>query len=272
MGALKTQDIPLELRTWWKHFQTASYRHDYARVFGDFITMTLTQFVKPGTCEDWHKEAMQAYDEKEKAAFNEMFYEIFNTFQEQVGTDENPGKVQYCDLFGSMYETLSSNSKRQSLGQFFTPLSLCEVVAQTTLADIQPNEKKTILDPACGSGRMLIVAHLKAPGNLQYGIDLDPLCAKMSCLNMLLHGCIGEVACANALWMDDWRWCFAVNPILHRTGVPSLMRIEKEDSFIWRQNQSMIQNLKAPAEPVTKIQESQNFLNDLLSNQIKNKK
>src|SRR6185503_2657533 len=96
MGALKTQDIPVELRTWWKLFQQASYRHDYARVFDDFITMTLTQFGQHDRFVEWHRDAMKAYDSKEKEAFNGMFFELFNIFKDQTDVK---GK-EYYDMFG----------------------------------------------------------------------------------------------------------------------------------------------------------------------------
>lgn len=231
MGAVKTQDIPVPLRTWWKSFQVAAYRHDYIKVFDDFITMSLTQYCHPHEMfTDWHTQAMRSYDRKEKDAFNEMFFEVIRIMDDQL---QNKGK-RWFDCFGTMYETLSSNYKKSSLGQFFTPESIVEVLCQMQLGDLKPGEKKRILDPCSGSGRMLFIAHAHAPGNFQYAIDIDQLCAKMSALNMMFHGCVGEVVCGNGLFLDhDWRWAVAVNPILTYHGVPSLMRIDKETSWLW---------------------------------------
>lgn len=234
MGSVKTQDIPVPLRDWWKLFQKASYRHDYVSVFDDFITMTLTQFGKGEFFEKWHSEAMRKYSPEEKTFFTEMYYEIFQVFKKQVVDD---GK-EYFDMFGLMYETLSSGSKKSALGQFFTPECLVEMLVSISLKGIEAGQGKRILDPCSGSGRMLFIAHVKAPGNLCYGIDVDHLCAKMTALNMLLHGCIGEVVCGNGLFLSgDWRWALSVNPILNRTGIPSLIYIEKDCSFIWFQDQ-----------------------------------
>lgn len=233
MGSIKTQDIPVELRTWWKSFQKAAYRHDYSTVFSDFVTMTLTQFCPPGNAEgffeQWHSEAMTKYSREEKDAFNEMYFEIFKVFQEQI---EVKGKLYY-DMFGSMYETIASNYKKSALGQFFTPESLVEVIVNFTMGDLKSGEWKRIVDPCSGSGRMIFVAHAHKPGNYYYDIDIDLLCCKMTALNMMLHGCVGEVVCGNALFLDtDWRFCLSINPTLNRTGIPSIMKIEKDCSFI----------------------------------------
>lgn len=240
MGAVKTQDIPVALREWWKLFQKASYRHDYVSVFDDFITMTLTQFGRGEMFERWHSEAMRKYSVEEKASFTAMYNEIFSVFHEEIVTKSKP----YFDMFGMMYETLSSGSKKSALGQFFTPECLVEMLVSISLKGIEAGQGKRILDPCSGSGRMIFIAHCKAPGNLCYAIDVDHLCAKMTALNMLLHGCIGEVVCGNALFLEhDWRWALSVNPILQDTGIPSLMPIEKDCSFIWFQDQ---QNMKNP--------------------------
>src|SRR5918994_470832 len=98
--SLKSNDIPVELRTWWKSFEKASYRHDYGRVFDDFVTMTLSQFCPKPQMDDWHADAMKAYNREEKDAFNEMFAEIFRVFDQAI---EPKGERRYFDMFGTVY-------------------------------------------------------------------------------------------------------------------------------------------------------------------------
>ncbi|MFO0386348.1 MAG: class I SAM-dependent DNA methyltransferase [Flavobacteriales bacterium] len=233
MGAVKTQNIPVELRTWWKSFQVAAYRHDYSAVFHDFVTMALTQFcVKDEMFEEWHADAMRRYNRQEKDAFNEMFFEMLNVFKEAVTVKDNP----YYDLFGHIYETLASSQKKSGLGQFFTPETIVEMIVHMQTQGLETGQGKRIVDPTCGSGRMLFIAHVYAPGNYVYGIDIDPLCAKMSAINMMLHGCVGEVVCGNGLWLEhDWRFALAINTDLSKTGIPSIRNLEKEHSFVWHQ-------------------------------------
>jgi type I restriction enzyme M protein len=236
MGSVKTQDIPVHLRTWWKSFQKAVYRHDYSTVFHDFVTMALTQFCHKddggGIFDEWHSDAMKKYSRHEKDAFNEMFFEVLNMFRDAVETQGKP----YLDLFGHMYETLASQSKKSASGQFFTPETVVEMLVDIQTDGLQTGKGKRIIDPTCGSGRMLFIAHVKAPGNYTYGIDIDQLCCKMSAINMMLHGCVGEVVCGNGLWLDhDWRWGLSINPILNSTGIPSIAYLEKEHSYVFRQ-------------------------------------
>lgn len=232
MGVVKTQDIPLELRAWWKMFERAAYRHDYSRVFDDFLTMTLSQFGPQGMFDEWHSQAMKPYDEKEKAAFTEMYFEMFRVFSEQVTEKDKP----YYDMFGRMYETISSNYKKSGLGQFFTPEEVVSVIVDLQCIDLKTGGGSRILDPCSGSGRMLFIAHTKAPGNFQYGIDIDHVCVKMTALNMMLHGCVGEVVCGNGLFLDqDWRFGLSINPVLTHCGIPSIVKMEKDCSYIWSQ-------------------------------------
>lgn len=245
MGSIKTHDIPPELREWWKFFQVVGYRHDYSRVFDDFLTMTLAQFGPPGMFDEWHATAMKPYDRKEKDAFNGMYYELFKVFDGRIQTEGH----SYYDMFGRMYETLAGNYKRSGLGQFFTPAPVVEVLVDMTMPDIETGAGKSVVDPTCGSGRMLIIAHVKAPGNFQYGIDIDSTCVKMTALNMMFHGCIGEVACGDGLFLDrDWRYCLAVNPVLKHHGIPTIMKIEKDCSFIWRKWSEWENSWKAQKE------------------------
>lgn len=246
MGAVKSIDFPPELREWWKMFQKAAYRHDYSRVFHDFVTMTLTQFGECPTFTQWHAEAMKPYSVEEKTHFNAMYFELFRVFNEQI----TKGKPYY-DAFGRIYETLNSSGKASALGQFFTPESACEVTVNVTLSDLTEKDvNKRVLDPACGSGRLLYVAHCQHPYLLYYGIDIDTLCAKMSSLNLMMHGAVGEVVCGNGLWLQkDFSYCIKINPILRHHGIPSVMMVEKDVSFIYLQDKALMESYKNQPAP-----------------------
>lgn len=242
--AIKSRDIPVELREWWKLFERAAYRHDYSTVFDDFLTMTLTQFGLSDIFKEWHSDAMKRYSPDEKKLFSQMYLEIFHIFNKQISELDQP----YYDLFGHMYETISSNWKKSGLGQFFTPLTVVDMMVRMQMSDIQTGQGKRIIDPTSGSGRMLFVFHCLAPGNYCYAVDLDPVCAKMSALNMMLHGCVGEVACANSLIPDkDWRWTLSINNALSVTGIPSIEFLEKEKSWVYGQYVTL--EKEAPLKP-----------------------
>jgi type I restriction-modification system DNA methylase subunit len=61
------------------------------------------------------------------------------------------------DFLGQVYEKLIPPKERKRLGQFYTPLSIVELIIALTLKD----KDATILDPSCGSGTFLIKAYDK---------------------------------------------------------------------------------------------------------------
>jgi ribosomal protein L11 methylase PrmA len=92
-------------------------------------------------------------------------------------------------------------------------------------------EPLRILDPACGSGRMLLAAHrVNGTGHEYYGIDIDPTCAKVTALNLFLNGIWNsEVMCANALSPADFVIAYRISflPL-------GIFKIEvKEESKLW---------------------------------------
>lgn len=111
------------------------------------------------------------------------------------------------DVLGEFFEQHISNGRN---GQFFTPNTICQFMASIVHADgiteSALNQPLRILDPACGSGRMLLASHrTHGPGHEYYGIDIDLSCAKMAALNLFLNGVWNsEVLCANALKPSDF--------------------------------------------------------------------
>ncbi len=79
-------------------------------------------------------------------------------------------------------------------GQFFTPVEVCQMMAQITAKD---NSGETIADPTCGSSRCLIAHSRTKPNNrlncFYYGMDLDSRCVNMSVLNFVMFGMKGVV-------------------------------------------------------------------------------
>ena len=88
-----------------------------------------------------------------------------------------------------------------------------------------------ILEPSCGSGRMLMAMLKEAgPYHEYYAIDLDSTCVIMTAINLFLSGMFrSETMCANALLPEDFR-------VSYRTSfLPfGVFRVkEKEQSPLW---------------------------------------
>ncbi|UII21575.1 N-6 DNA methylase [Fulvivirga ligni] len=104
---------------------------------------------------------------------------------------------EWCDPLGNLYEEITSKRKSQALGQFFTPEHLCDLMVQLNYSEVISNAR--ISDPACGSGRNLLAFHVAYPGNYVFGEDIDLMCCKMAAINLMVHGCQGEIIHHNSL-------------------------------------------------------------------------
>ena len=102
------------------------------------------------------------------------------------------GEAQ-IDVFGDAYEFLISNyaaNAGKSGGEFFTPQSVSRLIAR--LAMHGQREVRSIYDPACGSGSLLLQArHLERQrrfsGNY-YGQEINLTTYNLARMNMFLHG------------------------------------------------------------------------------------
>lgn len=140
----------------------------------------------------------------------------------------------YYDILGEFYEELvTSKVKSSQMGQFFSPVSVSELVNNIVHNDIKNHNvaNKIANDPACGSARMLLSAHVKSQGKLfLLGEELDSVAARMAVLNLYSHGCRGSILQIDTLtrqFYTGWR----VNKYLYH-GVPiphiELIHDEKE--------------------------------------------
>ena len=97
-------------------------------------------------------------------------------------------------------------------GQFLTPEPVCEMMARVTVDDAEPveGERKTVCDPCCGSGRMLLaVADLK-PNWEFVGQDVDLRCVRMTAINLAFRNTYGYVIWGNSLGIEK--------KLVYRTG------------------------------------------------------
>ena len=138
------------------------------------------------------------------------------------------------DLFGQLYEQMFLlKSKASSNGQFFTPDSLCRLMASITDADVEEKEYNggmvRVNDCACGSARTLL-AHFMAKTSKDHALagryyyeaaDIDLPTCKMAACNMMIHGMQGKVVCQDQLSMPTPTAIFYINEV--RYPLPSGM-------------------------------------------------
>ncbi len=115
--------------------------------------------------------------------------------QRALGTLLYEAMGGYHDVLGPCYSALGRCDSR--FGQFFTPWSAARLLAQVVIGDcvrLARKQQIRIFDPACGSGVMLLAiadalhqSLLRRRRVIFAGVDIDPLCVKMTRLNLRLH-------------------------------------------------------------------------------------
>lgn len=208
------------------------YKVDIRTAFDDFLTMAICSFgLNPGTGksydEDLYLETIARYkSDPLRNEFPNLLACLVVEMEQRMQSDSG------FDVLGEFYET---HLYRKGLEQYFTPWNVCKFMAQCAVEERGINtERETplrIIDPSCGSGRMLLVAsRIAGPHAHYFGIDLDLTCVKMTALNFFLSGIFhGEVMCANALLPNDFTVSYKTSFLPF-----GLFRIkEREQSMLW---------------------------------------
>jgi len=112
------------------------------------------------------------------------------------------------DFLGEMFMALELGNHWK--GQFFTPYSVCQMMAKITVQDaadkIMAKGYVTVNDPACGAGATLIAArnalelmHIGSSQVWFVGQDIDRLAGMMCYIQLSLLGCAGYVVIADTI-------------------------------------------------------------------------
>ena len=211
-------------------FEKAAYASSYNKAFEDFLTMCICAFsqnIQTGKSfyEDEYMSIIKPYKANNTLKyFPELLAEMVLYMEDYK--DSSQGN----DLLGEFFQQEITRGRN---GQFFTPFHICSFMGQIVSGEETRNLR--ILDPACGNGRMLMAMAKNAliPHHY-YGVDIDPLCVKMTAINLFLNGLRGEVICANALAPDDFNFGYRISFIPF--GILKIK--EKEHSLLWQMSQT----------------------------------
>jgi hypothetical protein len=144
--------------------------------------------------DEHYLEIVRKYKNSGKQGEREIDY-----FCQAFAYLQNEMKKTNDDVLGQVYMQWNQNNKYH--GQFFTPTHIASMMAKMI------NPKGRILDPACGSGIMLIEA-LKTMDNEKldkavfFGQDIDLTCVKMCALNLMFFNVHGFVVWGDSLAME----------------------------------------------------------------------
>lgn len=220
-----------------KRLKPLGNKRDLSKVFNDLLTISICSFHRTNI-----QSALKAKDED-----NEKLY--FQTIAPYSKTDltklseclaflqMNVLDDPYSDILGDFYMAYISHGQN---GQYFTPKPVCTILAKINGMDSIYHQR--VMDPACGSGRMLLSAAELNHENYFYGSDNNNSCAKMATVNCYLNGLVGEIA-----WMDclsmEWSGGWSIN----QKGI-GIVPIDKEQSEIWSEAPKTIKN-HDPSKP-----------------------
>jgi len=172
------------------------------QAFEDFLQMSLCA-LSGGQMEEQYLQTVQRHIAGHKGkrgcdciaeAFGRMIAVIEETRKDVLG-DMFQGGITYGEA-----------------GQFLTSESVCQLMARMTIegVDMAPGETKTVCDPCCGSGRMLLAAAELRPHWEFIGQDVDLRCVRMTAINLALRNRYGYVIWGNSLSND--------RRLVYRTG------------------------------------------------------
>lgn len=198
---LKSRDVPKELTAFNSLFFDFQYKHDLSRVFDDLLTVIICAMGHQ-TQEELYFETIKNYDRKELDSLCRLFAQLMEIYNKYTPDD-------WCDPLGDYYECLAGNYKKSNFGQFFTPRALCDMMVM--MIQEPANWGININEPCSGSGRMVLASNHYVKGNYFVCQDLDPICCKMTAVNLCFHGIRAEVHCMDALGTEKPRFSLAVN-------------------------------------------------------------
>lgn len=220
------------------------YKYDLSQVFEDFLTMSLCAFSHDPRIGKSHDEALYM-ETVARYKTNELRHNFPKMLAALILEMEARSPFGN-DLLGEYYEL--NLAKKKGKGQFFTPWPICQLMASCVSEETNEEREKPlrIIDPSCGSGRMLL-AGAKYNGTQQeyFGIDIDQTCVKMTAINLFLNGIFhGEIMCADALMPND----FSVSYVLSFLPFGVFRITEKEKSPLWHSYNSSFPTKKEKQE------------------------
>jgi 2-polyprenyl-3-methyl-5-hydroxy-6-metoxy-1,4-benzoquinol methylase len=217
-----------------KLFEQLSYSQDYSTTFHSFLDFALWRLAPQ--CAEQMKDDLNRLNTMYKDAMVPVMCEMFDTWS--VACD-NEGAWFY-DALGDLFMECVSFGRN---GQFFTPQPVCDMMAELNYGD-DLADGKTVCDPACGSGRMLLAMAKKNRRLRFYGSDNDITCVKMAVLNMLINSMKGEIAWMNALTMEHYR-SYHINLVLAGTYyLPVLTITGKNETYMIERLSNIMKELK----------------------------
>lgn len=200
-------------------FNDFTYKHGQSNAFIDFLDYALLAM------KWWEPSRDFSYFERKYGDLYPRFADMLISLSE---VSDNAGEG-FSDALGDLFMELVSGGRN---GQYFTPENLCNMMSELTIPTVKDNQ--SILDSACGSGRMLLAAAKRNRNAFFFGCDNDVTCCKMAVINLILNTLQGEIALMDSLKMEYTRSWEVSYRNWNGVNMPVYRIVEnKEDSTLW---------------------------------------
>ena len=213
------------------HFQRASQRHDRYTLFSDCIEMIALSISNAVDARAF--ERREARYLEIAARYDRPTLELFPCILAEITMALETGPT---DVLGEVFGALGiHNSDR---GQFFTPYTVCQMMARVTLGDAETARARMAekgfveaLEPACGAGAMVIaLAEAMRAEGINYqrqlhvtAIDIDPRAVHMAYIQFSLLHVPAEVVVGDSLALEVRDRWFTPAHILGGWGARTLL-------------------------------------------------
>ncbi|TAL57117.1 MAG: hypothetical protein EPN85_14595 [Bacteroidetes bacterium] len=205
-----------------KAFKNACKGKTPSQTFDDFLTVIMAFFTKmPKTEFTQYEKEFSCIREtyRQTGAFDDLlrlppilFYLL------EV-------KSTHPDIMGDFFLNVI-DSEDESF--FLAPYDLCLQI--TELFSYEAIGTLCVLDTAVKSGRMLIAfSRNSGERHKYYGIESNPVLAKLAAVNMFIYGLSGEIVCAGDSDLENFKTGFRVT--MSPRGIFKIE--EKEKSHLW---------------------------------------
>jgi type I restriction enzyme M protein len=149
-------------------------------------------------------------DEDKLGRGQDMVDRLSNLIAIFDGIDLRANQAGGDDLLGDAYEYLMrhfATESGKSKGQFYTPAEVSRVMAKLLGIGQGVTQDRSVYDPTCGSGSLLLKVSAEAPHGLSiYGQEMDNATAALARMNMILHDQpTAEIWQDNTLTNPHWR-------------------------------------------------------------------
>jgi hypothetical protein len=232
----KPEGMITDIKKFTTTFNKIAHNKSEEVVFTDYLDMVICA-LSGGKYEEEYLAIVKRYKREDIDMFCELMAEMLIVMDN--------GGLGLADCLGEFYQTNLSRGKN---GQFFTPEHVC--AAMSAMLNNKEDRNKTILDPCCGSGRMLLSAAKVSRHNHFFGADVDHRCVKMTVINLCLNGLRGEVAWMNSLSLEHWGG-YVVYYDNTRMYVPTIRKLSAKEGYIYDGVMSRTQKENKEPQPNT---------------------